>query len=214
MSDRDRRRAFAAGAACLIAAVVALLVLGSGGSSSDRRPSDAATRPGSSAGRPDVADVAARPAAAPAPTAGEPAPADQPAILPAGQALPRADVRALRADPPTLPAAVTAAARRFVTAYLTYELGDPPAALHDRIMRVTGGRLRAALQHEPPRRPLGDPLEPARLSALDGRCERRVPGGRPRCTITYVARHGRSFLPHSFVMEQEGGRWLAIDLIG
>ncbi|HST38169.1 MAG TPA: hypothetical protein VLK58_01605 [Conexibacter sp.] len=219
MGERDRRRAFAAAAACLLAAVAALLLIGGGGGSGgerrERGPRGAAAEATSPApARPAGAVVSEPPASASAPAEDGPA-AGGPPIMPAGQALTRADVRALGAGPPTAPAVVRAAARRFVEAYLVYELGNPPAALHDRMMALTGGRLRAALQHEPPRRPLATSPEPWRLTMLDGVCE--SPEDRAaarRCAITYVVRDGERFVPHAFTLEQEGGRWLATDLIG
>lgn len=213
--ERDRRRAFAA-AACLLAVVTALLLIGggSGGEQRERGSGSAAAGATSPApGSPAGAVVSERPPSEPAPAGDEPT-SSGPPIMPAGQALTRADVRALRAGPPTAPAAVRAAARRFVEAYLVYELGNPPAALHDRMMTLTGGRLRAALQHEPPRRPLGTSPEPWRLTMLDGVCESPGPAAARRCAITYVVHDGERFVPHAFTLEQEGARWLATDLIG
>jgi hypothetical protein len=230
MTETQRKQAFAL-CAVFLAAVVAALSLTRGGQGDRPAPqadraargdvaaSDAPLSPGVGDQTAAAPSTDADPAAAP-PTerAADAAPVDPDAqrpTLPAGQA-PQAGSRAAPSQPAgaEAPAAVEALARRFVEAYLVYELGRP-ASTQRRVLSLTsGGALRRELLRHPPRAPLGVPLARARLSTIDGIAARGRGGTPSRYDVSYTLRRGGRYELHAIEVSRRAGRWLVTSLLG
>lgn len=102
--------------------------------------------------------------------------------------------------------AVAEAARRFMAAFLRYEVGDAPPSVLAALRAASTEELAAQLLLAPPRPTATDMPRRARLIGL----EVGLPGGTaPEALVSGALRREGSIEPFAFLFQREGRRWLA-----
>jgi hypothetical protein len=102
--------------------------------------------------------------------------------------------------------AIAEAARRFMAAFLRYEVGDAPPSVLAELRAASTEELAAQLFLAPPRPTATDMPRRARLIGL----EVSLPGGAaPEALVSGALRREGSIEAFAFLFEREGQRWLA-----
>jgi len=118
--------------------------------------------------------------------------------LPAGRSAPPALSRGRRA--------VASAARRFLAAFLSYEVGDTSPAVLAALRAASTAEFAARLLLSPPRPP-GEGLP--RRARLVGVEVTLLASAAPRALVSGTLRRRGTLEGFAFVFERRGGRWLA-----
>ena len=111
-----------------------------------------------------------------------------------------------RPGPKASPGAPAASARRFLTAFLRYEVGDRDPSVARDLRRTSTHQFASDLLRDPPLRrgqAEGRPATLGRLSIVP------IPGDPPLVSVSATARRRSGPEQLSFVFELRGGRWLA-----